>query len=108
MKIVDFNSVKERGLDANKLLGDGYFYQNQMTLSQQIDSLMRDVDHYDYQDQELYEGYNLECVEKDIAEGGKGTIQYLEELLNDDVLSEEQEQEAKDIIRKLKEKEKER
>lgn len=99
---------QERGLNPNKLLGDGYFYQNQMTLSQQIDSLMRDVDHYEYQDQEIYEGYNLECIEKDLAEGGKGTIQYLEGLLDDDVLNEEQEKEVKDIIGKLKGKEKER
>ena len=99
---------QERGLNPNKLLGDGYFYKNQMTLSQQIDSIMKDVDWYEYQDQEIYEGYNLECIEKDLADGGKGTIQYLEELLNDDALNEEQEKEARDILRQLKEKEKER
>lgn len=99
---------QERELDASKLLGDGYFYQHQMTLSQRIDSIMRDVDFYEYQDQEIYEGYNLECIEKDLAEGGKRTIQYLEELLNDDALSEEQEEEARDILEQLKEKEKER
>lgn len=99
---------QERELDASKLLGDGYFYQHQMTLSQQIDSIMRDVDFYEYQDQEIYEGYNLECIEKDLDEGGKRTIQYLEELLNEDALNEEQEEVARDILKQLKEKEKER
>lgn len=94
---------KERGLDERIFFRDQYNLEEPKTLVQKIDAFMQDVDAYEYQDQEVYEGYNVEDIKEDLDNGGKETRKYIQELIDEEMLTPEQEEEAKELLKEIQE-----
>ena len=85
------------------LLKKGEIFVPKQTLIQKIDAFMQDVDAYEYQDQEVYEGYNVEYIKEDLDNGGKETRKYIQELIDEEMLTPEQEEEAKGLLKEIQE-----
>lgn len=94
---------KERGLGERIFFNDQYNLEEPKTLVQKIDAFMQDVDAYEYQDQEVYEGYNVEDIKEDLDNGGKETRKYIQELIDEEMLTPEQEEEAKGLLKEIQE-----
>lgn len=94
---------KERGLGERIFFNDQYNLEEPKTLVQKIDAFMQDVDAYEYQDQEVYEGYNVEDIKEDLDNGGKETRKYIQELIDEEMLTLEQEEEAKELLKEIQE-----
>ena len=94
---------KERGLGERIFFNDQYNLEEPKTLVQKIDAFMQDVDAYEYQDQEVYEGYNVEDIKEDLDNGGKETRKYIQELIDEEMLTPGQEEEAKGLLKEIQE-----